>query len=545
MEGVDVDDISFDDPDAAALARLGSGDVALTSISPLDSVLTTGRVPLPPQQLIAMYGSLEHADARMEEERAWMCPRPGDAQTKSVHSGGFIAPERTIVIGTNGAQCFALQCTSDDSRFDTVLKVEPGDKAEQDVMAYYAAYEPHNAAVEYKLRLLAEEREAFVRNQRFLLRTIRDPKDGRKLLLDMKKYAAMDIMLRDPLRKIASRYESYRKRPIRDNFEDRPVDDKCSVTMEADVPYAPGPAIQTNDSYSPGHSWRLLVFEVASLTKWKDVSIAIQSAAGNTPVCAFNDTQLAIMWLPPHGTELCLQTFNICATMRPKHVSTRWIEMPAWMRDTQGLLTMHMNSTTGTITIAKGNGILVLGLATILAFKVNAPKTPRIVTVAQTHTLDNGDQTLAICTKLGECILFEMGTGGGGEGNVTTTEFHVPCIEPIFGMRWMSNGTILLQTIMNVVCVLDGGRGSMTVLPLVRPTCIDGHGAIFFASHKSGILAARRPALHDEKARYFDPPDKAPVPPLLQQHVFDGIRVTARRVVHVNQAGVVQVIRLE
>lgn len=543
MEGVvDDDNVSFDDPDATALARLGVGDVALTSISPLDSVLTTGRVPLPPQQLVAMYGSLEYADERMKEEQAWMCPRPGGAQTKSMHSGGFIAPERTIVIGTNGAQCFALQCTSDDSRFDTVLKVEPGDKAEQDVMSYYAAYESHNAAVEYKLRLLAEEREAFVRNQRFLLRTIRDPKEGRKLLLDMKKYAAMDIMLRDPLRKIANRYESYRKRPIKDGFEERPVDDKCSITMEADVPYAAGPAFQA-DTFSPGHSWRLQTFEVESLTKWKDVSIAIQSAVGNTPVCAFNDTQLAIMWLPPHSTELCLQTFNICARMRPKHVSTHWLEMPAWMGDTQGLLTMHMNSTTGTITIAKGNGILVLGLTTILAFKVVSQKTPRIVTVAQTHTAANGDQTLAICTKMGECILFEMGTGG--EGNVTTTEFHVPCIEPIFGMRWMSNGTILLQTIMNVVCVLDRGRGAMTVLPLVRPTCVDGHGAIIFASHKSGILAARRPALQDEKARYFDPPDKVPVPPLLQQHVFDGIRVMARRVVHVNQAGVVQVIRLE
>ncbi len=534
MEGVVVDDLSFDDPDALALARLGSGDVVLTSISPLDAVLTTGRVPLPPQQLIAMYGSVEQAEVRMKEEQAWMCPRPDDAQTKCVHGGGFIAPERTIVIGTNGAQCFALQCTSDDSRHDIVLKIEPGEKAEQDVMAYYAAYEPHNAAVEYKLRLLAEEREAFVRNQRFLLRTIRDPKDGRKLLLDMKKYAAMDIMLRDPLRKIAKRYESYRKSPVEGNFEERPVDDRCSVTMEADVPYAAGPE---NDNQGVGHSWRLLVFEVASLTKWKDVGIAIQSAIGNTPVCAFNDTQLAMMWLPPQGTELCLQTFNIRATMRPKHVSTHWIEMPGWMRDTHGLLTMHMNNTTGTITIAKGNGILVLGLNSIRVFKVNAQKTTRIVTVAQTH---NKDKTLAICTKLGECIMFDMDSEDG-----TTTAFHVPCIEPIFGMRWMSNGTILLHTIMNVICVLDGGRGAMTVLPLIRPTCIDGHGAIFFASHKSGVVAARRPALQEEKARYFDPPDNGPVPPLLQQHVFDGMRVTARRVVHVNQAGVVQVIKLE
>jgi hypothetical protein len=489
-------------------------------------------VPLTPEQLTAMYGSPEAGEARMAEEQAWICPRPDRLQTHSTHAGGFLAPERTVVIGTNGAYCFAMQCTSDDSRHDLKLNIISNESAEQDVGNYYTEYERHNAAVAYKLRLLALERSSFVRSQRFHLRSATaasGASSGKELLKNMQKYAIMDVMLRDPLRKLAARYKLYTKNPLETRFEPRPPG-ATAVKREPDMPFKEAP-VTTNDT-SEGDMWRLLVFNVSSMKQWKDVNIVMRTEPGSAPAAAFNDMELALLWVPPNRSDLCLQMFAITTTTRPQHTSTRWFDMPESMRATPGLMTMHLNTTTGHITVAKGNTAIILPPAIrdklpIRVYTLNE----RTITAAHTY----GVNMLALCTNEGECVLVDT-----VDAAVPGFTLELPCAEPVFGMRWMPNGMMLFHTVMGIVSVENDGRGAMTLVPMIRPTCMDACGAMFFVGNKSGIIVARRPNLADERPRYFDPPQKAPVSPILQQHAFDGLRVLPTRVVHVNQAGVVQ-----
>ncbi len=283
QEGLD-DDAPLVDPLAVAALAEGAGEVALTSMSVLDAVLATGRVPQSQESLTAMYGSVELAEGRVEEEQAWMCPRPDQPQTRSVFGGSFVAPERTIVIGTNGVYCFAMQCTSDDSRNDVELRPKSAETAEQDIMDYYTTYKQHNAAVAYKVELLALERSAFMRNQRYHMRTVPNDAAGRKLLTDLQKYATMDVMLRNPLRTLADRYKRYRKHRLETRFEARPAG-ATKVTRHVDMPFLHDvpDTLAASGATNGGDMWRLLTFDVERMRAWKDINIVMYTEPGTAP----------------------------------------------------------------------------------------------------------------------------------------------------------------------------------------------------------------------------------------------------------------------
>ncbi len=568
-----------------APAASGVGAVELTSVSPLGAIMATGRVPLTARETELMYGGTgagaNDTMVRQVEEQRWMCPRADQVQTSEENSGlhrGFEHPDRTLVVGTNGSHCYALVCVRElGSKPDPVLRITQEANAENEALAYYQLFAGQNNPVAgYKLALMERERHAYRINHTFRMRTT---DDRERLASNLMKHGRADVILREPVRYLTDPKRKYKPLAPGIRHAKRKTEGANVVhrgAADEQIVALPPP----EDPHERTCTFTLATLAVAQLKRgWKDVSgIKFHVAAGTVPVAALNDTTLAILSTPTAAHPvLCLEYFDIGPkTFRPKPRSKRYLTMPAEMLRAsggKGTVTMHVNDN-GTVSIAYGNGAMVVsegGDATAGGVVVFTTTDTRTVTAAPVF----GASTMAMCTDQGECLLFSItapitapSRGGDGrneeeeeeDGSVADSTpvstsvsipFHgimLPASEPIFDAHWVAaSGWLYLHTVNEVACVVVA-TGELLITTFVRPTCMASCGAVLFVANKSGIMAAKRPLLTEERARYFDPPKRKDRNdarlPLLQQIVYRGVHASRTQVVVVDESGVVRVLKI-
>jgi ribosomal protein L12E/L44/L45/RPP1/RPP2 len=565
----------------------------------------------------AFYGDLpeERWHERPEQERRWMAPKADDALF-DLQSMALPHPDRTIVIGTNGVLSFALQCADSASvpvsgggakeKTAAAAKMAAEKKMSQDALLElrYSEYEKQNVAFAYKRELAQVERHAFYQTTRYEIATTHIRGDAeylKKRLVDTGKIdaslrpiiAKLEPKLVKRIEKLPPKFAAGVTRPDLKKTAVRPGGAHAAVSIMTCAFLEQEPALLPA---SDATDFRLLVCKTPTdcvpeagkdkRTKWIDVNLSFATASKTVPAASFNDTHLAIVYLPKStlpGT-LFLDLFPLPLASVPLRQGKIKFErekrfcfnLPPQFCES-GLISLHLSSA-GIASLAYGNGVLVFDTQGMVegmrAIFLDGKEHPRCITSCAVYHPPNIPRPAAAAAPLAAAEEKEKGKEeeteeeetrkkqeevknylwagsilfGTDKGECYAVDWRTgfvhyieatPAVEPIFYVHY-SNGKMMMQTISSVCGTISNisDLDRTTILQVDRAVGMDTCGALVYIMSKYGFIKIMS-SLARGVARHIPPPKLSLNTPILQ-HAYRGVKAFPERVVCIYPNGVVR-----
>ncbi len=586
----------------------------------------------------SLYGDLAEQfwAGRPDQERQWMVPAQTDI-LYDLESFALPHPDRTVVLGTNGVLSFALQCLDSDRPLlpvaaadDTKEKQAEETKAKMIeelkkkktptneekgilIAAAYDEYASKNAAFAYKRSLAVLERRAFYLTTKYNIDKTHLKQDAKYLQERLDDMGKVDYSLREPITRLEPRLKSRieklpimfkagEKRPPQ-KWAQRPGNTHASVAVMTIDFLEPQPPIVplTVGAGEELTFYRLLVCKTPTdyselgkkkpkdkRPKWTDVNVVVETVSRTVPAGAFNDTHLALLYLPKtkEGNVIFVDIYLLPTaesmaknggTCKPNRERRFCFTLPEQFCQS-GRIYLSLSSM-GIVSMGYGNGVLVfdaMGLVEkIHVILLDGKEHPRSIdSCAVFHpqgakrepipsssssspsssnedkgskgkeedTKEEGKEeekkpptwtgSILIGTDKGECYAIEWLTGH---------VFYVECtpaVEPIFGVHY-SNGKVMMQTVMQIGGILSNAKNAVpTFAPMDRPVAFDSCGALIFILSKYGFLKIIS-SLAGDVAREIPPPKTTSRSTILQ-HAYKGLKAFPDHVVCVYPNGMVR-----
>jgi hypothetical protein len=465
-----------------------------------------------------MYGDLDprHRDGRANVELRFMRGKSSFSQD-FVTQSGFVHPERTIPIGTNGRIALALQGENTDDKVPSPPAIEIHDhmsvaQKHAAVNTWFEQSAKNNDLIAYLMQLRDVERASVFKALYYMRKAAKDDDEKDALVTLVARIAELDPGLREAISAYGRKTNGMKDDPS--SFTSARPGGAYPAIKYLEVPFASALQQQQQQQQNKGTDesrFYLLVCETPSKeknkNKWKLSRVLIKTGFKQVPAVALNDTYAVVAYCAPEGGPLRVEIYNLatlCDRKLCRPLDTFLIHIPAPQFDSRGLLNVYL-SKENIVSMSFSRGALVFDAlrmvpnvhatffdgpeghprlcmsASIVHPHRQETRPPRMVEEPEHHKWAG---VMLMTSDAGECFGVDWRNGA-----VLFAE-HVPGIEPIFSARY-SNGRLICQTAMALagrISNLSTFKNHINEINIDRPLGFDVCGTLIFILGKYGNL---------------------------------------------------------